>query len=434
SVTTTPSARVYAVDFLGTGKPDVVLTQGSGASTYVNDGNGNFTYSTFINANAAKWRVAAGDYDHDGQLDLLLPNRLTNVLQKTNYGGFSSNTGFSSWVGAAPGDFNGDGHVDFVIVSSTANRAVVFLNTCPKFATRITISPSANPVPYHGSLTLTAVVSPTRDDGPTPTGTVLFQLLSREEGFVQLTPGPGNTATASFTWTNLEFGTYTARAVYYGTAGSGDAIYYGSLFTSMTINVLRPPFGAPTLFVADHLAAQSMLRWMGSQGVDHYEIWRMKGGVWSLIGTTSNESFVDPNVTQGVTYAYKVRGVAPDGTFTPFSIVDLAGYFTFQQTPGGNFIWARFVEDGRAAINQLRVTAGLAPKTTWTDPNVYELPVKAIHVNEMRNALDEARAVIGLAPLQYQPVIAGVTAIRRNHFLQLHSGALRGPDIYAGAP
>jgi hypothetical protein len=76
----------------------------------------------------------------------------------------------------------------------------------------------------------------------------------------------------------------------------------------------------------------------------------------------------------------------------------------------------------RAAVNQARARAGLAA-ATWTDANLQPSVtlIKAVHIQELRARLDEARAALGLAAASYtDPTLTvGVTTVRAAHVQEL---------------
>jgi RHS repeat-associated protein len=76
----------------------------------------------------------------------------------------------------------------------------------------------------------------------------------------------------------------------------------------------------------------------------------------------------------------------------------------------------------RAAVNQARARAGLAA-ATWTDANVQPnvTLIKAVHIQELRARLDEARAALGLPAASYtDPTLTvGVTTVKAAHVQDL---------------
>jgi hypothetical protein len=75
--------------------------------------------------------------------------------------------------------------------------------------------------------------------------------------------------------------------------------------------------------------------------------------------------------------------------------------FTFTDDPlagGSTVVKAVHLNELRTAVNQARAHAGLAA-ATWTDDPAQATvtTIKAVHVNELRARLDEARAALSLS-------------------------------------
>jgi hypothetical protein len=78
----------------------------------------------------------------------------------------------------------------------------------------------------------------------------------------------------------------------------------------------------------------------------------------------------------------------------------------------------------RTAVNAMRAAAGL-PAFVFTDPALVPgTAVKRLHVTELRSALDAARATIGLPALAYtdSTITAGSTPIRAAPITELRGG------------
>ncbi len=69
----------------------------------------------------------------------------------------------------------------------------------------------------------------------------------------------------------------------------------------------------------------------------------------------------------------------------------------------------------------VRLVAPVRPLVWTDDPVTTETPIKAVHVNELRRAIDGQRRQHSLPPFAWtdDPVIARYTAIRAIHFLEL---------------
>ena len=127
-----PVAQLLTVaDFNGDGKPDLAVdcACGNGLCGYPGEisillGNGDGTFASRVDyaATAFPYTVAAGDFNGDGKLDLMVPDLNTDqvsLLLGKGDGTFSpavavQNTSISP-VGVALGDFNGHGLLDAAI-------------------------------------------------------------------------------------------------------------------------------------------------------------------------------------------------------------------------------------------------------------------------------------------------------------------------------
>jgi RHS repeat-associated protein len=88
--------------------------------------------------------------------------------------------------------------------------------------------------------------------------------------------------------------------------------------------------------------------------------------------------------------------------------------------PGVTVIKAVHITELRTAVNQARSRAGLAA-ANWAEAVAAGVLIKAAHVVELRARLDEARAVLGLPAASYtDPTLTvGVTAVKAVHIQEL---------------
>ena len=132
--TTTPAAELphpYAqaatgADFDGNGFYDLAVVDYGRTTIYLNDGHGNFNVSQVISMTDFDTRIAAADFNHDGVLDLVVPDsyiasgiafgngngtfRLTPTLRAIGEGSQSQIV--------TSGDFDGDGVDELISASS----------------------------------------------------------------------------------------------------------------------------------------------------------------------------------------------------------------------------------------------------------------------------------------------------------------------------
>ncbi|HEX8815436.1 MAG TPA: FG-GAP-like repeat-containing protein [Terriglobales bacterium] len=133
-------------DVNGDGVNDIVATNFLSSDVSVFLGNGDGTVKTptagYIVGGSPRTPVLVGDFNNDGKADLIVPDREFNFVYLEGYGDgtFRSALNFYSLrgngyqpnaVSIATGDFNGDGHPDFVVGNSngpSATGVTVFLS------------------------------------------------------------------------------------------------------------------------------------------------------------------------------------------------------------------------------------------------------------------------------------------------------------------
>jgi len=128
-------------DFNGDGYPDLAVTNfvSSSVTIFYNNGSGGLAATTTgsaagdyetVSVGTEPYSVAVGDFNGDGYPDLAVTNFRGNNLQYLLNGGASSPGKFASSrtvaVGSLPisvavGDFNGDGRLDAVVTTETAD-------------------------------------------------------------------------------------------------------------------------------------------------------------------------------------------------------------------------------------------------------------------------------------------------------------------------
>jgi hypothetical protein len=197
--------------------------------------------------------------------------------------------------------------------------------------------------------------------------------------------------------------------------------------TSSTITVAIGPFGAPPGFTANATSTSEVsLSWTAVSGATNYEVWRSSlGSAYSLLKTTGLTTTSDSGLTANRTYLYKVRAVNGGGS-SGFSTPDAATtvIFTDSALSAGNAIKAVHITELRNAINLVRAAAGLSAATFTDSALTAGNTIKGVHMTELRTALDAARSAAGLAALSYtDPTITtGVTRAKVVHITQLRGG------------
>ena len=163
---------------------------------------------------------------------------------------------------------------------------------------------------------------------------------------------------------------------------------------------------------------------MPVSGADHYEICsRSNSGSFALRGVSATNHFPDSSLTPATTYLYEVRAVDASGTRSPFSNIDFATTIIFTDDPltvGSTAVKAIHLNELRQAVNAMRVTAGLSAITftDTIDPSV--TIVQASHINQLRSGLTQARSAFGLgSSYTDDPLVAGSTTIKAIHVQEI---------------
>lgn len=188
-------------------------------------------------------------------------------------------------------------------------------------------------------------------------------------------------------------------------------------------SVPAPP--PPAAFTATAASATAVnLSWNASPGATGYDVYRsVNHSAYSLLQSTTATSASDSGLTADTTYLYQVRAVA--GAAASAFVTDAATttVFTDDPLPGGSLIKAVHITQLRTAVNAMRAAAGLAPQS-FTDPSLAGVTVQAVHLTQLRSALDAARAAIGLAAVSYtdSTITAGATVVKTAHIADLRSG------------
>ncbi|MGC2559215.1 MAG: FG-GAP-like repeat-containing protein, partial [Terriglobales bacterium] len=125
------AGATVSADFNGDGRPDIATLNYSGGtvSVILNQGDGTFGAYKDYSAGKNPEALVAGDFNRDGNIDLIVGNSAGLALLLGNgKGGFAApvviGTGLSP-TGIAVGDFNHDGKLDLATVSFSASSSYV---------------------------------------------------------------------------------------------------------------------------------------------------------------------------------------------------------------------------------------------------------------------------------------------------------------------
>ncbi len=185
------------------------------------------------------------------------------------------------------------------------------------------------------------------------------------------------------------------------------------------------PLAAPTNLVADTFSnARVDLTWSAAPNAHHYQVERAPnlGGTFTVLNANvPTTSYTDNTVTSVNAYLYRVRSADAVGNLSAPGTIDVATAITFTDNPltaGTTVVKAVHVTELRQAVNAVRAAANLSA-ATWTDSSLTNVTIKAVHIQELRTNLDPALSALGLSTSSYtDPSLPGV-AIKKVHVDQV---------------
>lgn len=186
--------------------------------------------------------------------------------------------------------------------------------------------------------------------------------------------------------------------------------------------------GTPENLVATAVTTSAVnLTWSSTAYAISYEVYKSPGPnmPFVLIANPISTYFSDTAVAANKTYVYRVRAVGY-GTLSAFSNTDLATTIFFTDDPivaGGTVMKALHINELRQAVNAVRAAAGLPPSTFTDTPVPVVSPIKAVYWNELRHALDLARSALGVVAIGYpQLSVSPGQTVKASHVRDLRSG------------
>ena len=169
---------------------------------------------------------------------------------------------------------------------------------------------------------------------------------------------------------------------------------------NQTFTIVQAAAGITALSARLTTPGAVSLTWSFSLSPHHYEVWRNDGTGFLLVGSPQTNSFTDSSAPARSGLVYRVRAVMDDSATSSFA-ADYAHTFTFTDPSlVGLPIRAVHIEELRATIDALRVIAGL-DAAAYTDPALTGTVVKLAHVTELRTALNEMRTALGMTPVTF---------------------------------
>jgi hypothetical protein len=433
-------------DLNADGKLDLVASSVDGNTVSVRLGNGDGTFGALSNPliGYGSYGVAIADVNADAKQDIVVAatsNNTVGILLGNGDGTFAAVVLYP--VGAFPtsvavADFNGDARSDIAVSNDQGPNTVSILlgNGNGTFATAV----------GYGSSSAFSVAA-ADFNGDAAVDLVLGHSFS---SFVSIMLGNGN-------------GTFAAPATYAASTNArfvstGDVNGDGALdlatanFGNGTMSILRGSglgtFGSPDHYdagIGDGSPHWLSLRDVNGDGRLDLSVLRSTGKLYVLIGDAFGIFSSSPTIFPAASHARLGAFGDLNADGKPDLVVTSASSyvgallntsaawvsaFTDDPLAAATQAKAVHVTELRSAINTLRTRNGL-PVFAFTDPSLTSGSyVRAVHVTELRAALDAVYDAIGLAR---KPFIDGaLTAgfiIRRAHIEQLRD-AVRAADWF----
>ena len=171
------------------------------------------------------------------------------------------------------------------------------------------------------------------------------------------------------------------------------------------------PLIAPLNLLASTVSsAQINISWNAAPNAHHYVVERASqlGSFTTINSNVTATSFSDNTVTNLNAYLYRVKSADAAGNVSPSSNIDVATAITFDDDPFASaptltLVKAQHVLQLRQAVNAVRHTTPTLGDYSWTQASgtLAGAPIKAVDVEELRTALDQALVVLGLPPGGY---------------------------------
>jgi len=423
-------------DYNNDGFLDILLTGNSNYGTitkiYKNNGNNTFTEQSSISFTGIYYgSVAWGDYDNDGDLDILLtgetggiPYNVSKIYQNNGNNTFTeqsnillSSVGNSS---AEWGDYDNDGDLDILLTGNGLSRIYrnesTFANSAPNIPTGLTNVITGKNVTLSwtsqgDSKTPTLALTYNVRVGTTPGGSQIVSPNALSNGKLTV-PAMGNAQLGTtFNLKNLKMGTY------YWSVQAVDNGYKGSAFASegtFTLVTAEPTIlintasnitlnGATLSGMVNPNNATATVTFEYGTTTGVYNNWKSVEAspttLSGIIGLSVSTSLT--GLISGTTYYFRIKAVNSSGTtyssdmnfltppmFTEMTDISISGFYS------GSAAWGDYNNDGNLDLV-------LSGPPTYNSP-----PVTKIYKNNGNNSFTELTS-ISMTGVSYSSIQLG---------------------------
>lgn len=165
--------------------------------------------------------------------------------------------------------------------------------------------------------------------------------------------------------------------------------------------------------------------WSAAGTATSYQVWRSSNNSpYVPVGTTNGTTFNDTVlVLTPTTYLYKVKSVDASVNVSPFSVLDYATTAVFTSDPlipGTTTPTAVHLSELRVAVDAMRASIGQLP-FSYAGPGPL---IQAVHITDLRTNLNFVRSTLGLPVLAFtNPLLTpGTTVVRAIDFQEIRAG------------
>ena len=195
---------------------------------------------------------------------------------------------------------------------------------------------------------------------------------------------------------------------------------------TVTATFVALPLAPPATVDARFNGGAAAITWPSVLGATSYDVARSDNGqTFTTISSPATNSANDATVVAGYAYLYRVRAKSSDGTPSNWSAPDLMTAIAFTNDPllaHATAVKALHVTELRSAVNAVRALAGLSA-ATFANVVSHGTSIRAIDVTELRNALMPARSALSLAASTFtRSLQSGVTVISAIDFAEVREG------------
>ncbi len=444
-------------DFNGDGKLDLAVTNQISDNVSILMGNGDGSFATAVNygVGVTPRSVAIDDLNGDGKQDLAVANDVSgsvSVLFGSGSGTFAAAVSYATGTGpsfVAAGDFNGDGRPDLTVANYTSRDVSVLLSACADLmiakshagtftqgqtgASYSLTASNSGPVATTGTVTVTdnlpAGLTATAIGGSSWACDLPMLTCTRSDSLAPAASYPPVTVTVSVN------SNAAATVTNMASVSGGGEINAANNSASDPATVNPSGLIAPTRLLATTASAsQIFVVWDGVTTAVSYQLYRSDhNSAFAPVGAPTAATFLsDSGLSGNTTYLYQVRAVNAASAASAPSNNDFATTIVFTDElliAGSTVIKAVHMAELRTAVDAVRSAANLA-NASYTNAIAVGGLIRAADMTELRFSLGEARNLLGASVMVYtDPSLTVGTTVKAAHMRAIRTGTKGRPVV-----